>query len=53
MKLATLKDGSRDCQLIVVSRDLATAHLAQAVAGTMQALLDESNARAEQAAAGN
>ena len=41
MKLATLKDGSRDGQLIVVSRDLATAHLAQAVAGTMQALLDD------------
>jgi hypothetical protein len=27
MKLATLKDGSRDGQLVVVSRDLASAHL--------------------------
>ena len=27
MKLATYKDGSRDGQLVVVSRDLATAHL--------------------------
>ena len=41
MKLATLKDGSRDGQLIVVSRDLSTAHHAQAIAGTMQALLDD------------
>ena len=28
MKLATYKDGSRDGQLVVVSRDLATAHYA-------------------------
>ena len=30
MKLATYKDGSRDGQLVVVSRDLATAHYASA-----------------------
>ncbi len=28
MKLATYKDGSRDGQLVVVSRDLNTAHYA-------------------------
>jgi fumarylacetoacetate (FAA) hydrolase len=39
MKLATLKDGSRDGRLIVVSRDLATALHAQA-APTLQAALD-------------
>jgi len=41
MKLATLRDGSRDGQLIVVSRDLATAHLASSIAGRMQQLLDD------------
>ena len=40
MKLATLKDGSRDGQLIVVSRDLKTAVIASQVAPTMQDLLD-------------
>ncbi|HPE01371.1 MAG TPA: fumarylacetoacetate hydrolase family protein [Burkholderiaceae bacterium] len=41
MKLATLKDGSRDGQLIVVSRDLTTAHLATGIAGRLQAVLDD------------
>ncbi|MCL4743942.1 MAG: fumarylacetoacetate hydrolase family protein [Burkholderiaceae bacterium] len=41
MKLATLKDGSRDGQLAVVSRDLARAHLADTVAPTMQRALDD------------
>jgi fumarylacetoacetate (FAA) hydrolase len=43
MKLATLKDGSRDGQLVVVSRDLAQAHHATGIAGTMQHLLDDWN----------
>ena len=43
MKLATYKDGSRDGQLIVVSRDLATAHFATAVASRMQQVLDDWN----------
>ncbi|RJF98087.1 fumarylacetoacetate hydrolase family protein [Noviherbaspirillum saxi] len=41
MKLATLKDGSRDGQLAVVSRDLKTAHLADGIALTMQRALDD------------
>jgi fumarylacetoacetate (FAA) hydrolase len=40
MKLATLKDGSRDGALIVVSRDLKTAHLADDIAPRLQAALD-------------
>jgi fumarylacetoacetate (FAA) hydrolase len=36
MKLATLRDGSRDGRLVVVSRDLARAVSAAAVAPTMQ-----------------
>ncbi|ODU10498.1 MAG: hypothetical protein ABS84_03830 [Rubrivivax sp. SCN 71-131] len=43
MKLATLDDGSRDGQLVVVSRDLASAHHASAVATRMQQLLDDWN----------
>jgi len=43
MKLATLKDGSRDGQLAVVSRDLSRAHFATGIAGTMQRLLDDWN----------
>ena len=43
MKLATLKDGSRDGQLAVVSRDLSLAHYAADIAGTMQRLLDDWN----------
>jgi len=41
MKLATLKDGSRDGQLAVVSRDLKTAAIADAVAPTLQHALDD------------
>jgi fumarylacetoacetate (FAA) hydrolase len=41
MKLATLKDGTRDGQLMVVSRDLKTAQLADGVARTMQRALDD------------
>ena len=43
MKLATLRDGSRDGQLMVVSRDLATAHLASDIAGRLQGALDDWN----------
>jgi fumarylacetoacetate (FAA) hydrolase len=43
MKLATYKDGSRDGQLVVVSRDLSTAHYAAGVAGTLQQALDDWN----------
>jgi fumarylacetoacetate (FAA) hydrolase len=41
MKLATYKDGSRDGQLVVVSRDLATAHYATGVASRLQQVLDD------------
>lgn len=41
MKLATLKDGTRDGQLIVVSRDLQTAAIADAIAPTLQRALDD------------
>jgi len=41
MKLATLKDGSRDGMLAVVSRDQKTAHLADAIAPTLQRALDD------------
>jgi len=41
MKLATLREGSRDGQLIVVSRDLATAHFATHIAGRLQTVLDD------------
>jgi fumarylacetoacetate (FAA) hydrolase len=41
MKLATLKDGTRDGQLAVVSRDLKTAQLADGIAPTLQAALDD------------
>jgi fumarylacetoacetate (FAA) hydrolase len=43
MKLATYKDGSRDGQLVVVSRDLATAHYANGIATRMQQVLDDWN----------
>jgi fumarylacetoacetate (FAA) hydrolase len=43
MKLATQRDGSRDGQLMVVSRDLATAHLASGIAGRLQNALDDWN----------
>ena len=41
MKLATYKDGSRDGQLVVVSRDLSTAHYATGIANKMQQALDD------------
>jgi fumarylacetoacetate (FAA) hydrolase len=41
MKLATLKDGSRDGQLVVVSRDLALAHYATGIASRLQQVLDD------------
>jgi fumarylacetoacetate (FAA) hydrolase len=43
MKLATYKDGSRDGQLVVVARDLATAHYASQIASRMQQALDDWN----------
>ena len=43
MKLATYKDGSRDGQLVVVSRDLATAHYATGIAQRLQQVLDDWN----------
>jgi len=48
MKLATFKDGSRDGQLAVVSRDLASAHFAAGTATTLQQVLDDWNFRAPQ-----
>ena len=50
MKLATLRDDSRDGQLIVVSRDLTTAHLASGIAGRLQHVLDDWNFLAPQLA---
>jgi len=41
VKLATLRDGSRDGQLMVVARDLKTAQLADGIAPTLQAALDD------------
>ena len=41
MKLGTLKDGSRDGQLLVVSRDLKHAAPADNIAPTLQAALDD------------
>jgi len=43
VKLATYKDGSRDGQLVVVSRDLATAHYANGIATRLQQVLDDWN----------
>jgi fumarylacetoacetate (FAA) hydrolase len=43
MKLATLKDGSRDGHLVVVSRDLSQAHHANGIATRMQQVLDDWN----------
>lgn len=48
MKLATYKDGSRDGQLVVVSRDLTTAHYATGIASTLQQVLDDWNYLAPQ-----
>lgn len=41
MKLATLNDGSRDGQLVVVSADLASAHYATGIAEHLQQALDD------------
>jgi len=41
MKLATYKDGSRDGQLVVVSRDLGTAHYATGIVSKLQQALDD------------
>src|SRR5581483_3262263 len=41
MKLGTIKDGTRDGTLVVVSRDLKTAVRAEGIARTLQAALDE------------
>ena len=43
MKLATLDDGSRDGQLVVVARDLRHAHYATAIATRLQQVLDDWN----------
>ncbi|MEO8542619.1 MAG: fumarylacetoacetate hydrolase family protein [Burkholderiaceae bacterium] len=43
MKLASYKDGSRDGQLVVVSRDLTTAHYATGIADRLQQVLDDWN----------
>ena len=48
MKLATYKDTSRDGQLLVVARDLATAHYATGVARRLQDVLDDWNYLAPQ-----
>jgi fumarylacetoacetate (FAA) hydrolase len=48
MKLATYKDGSRDGQLLVVSRDLSQAHYATGIAQRMQQVLDDWNFLAPQ-----
>ncbi len=41
MKLASYHDGSRDGQLVVVSRDLASAHYATGIASRLQPVLDD------------
>lgn len=41
MKLATYRDGSRDGQLVVVSRDLRQAHFATGIASRLQQVLDD------------
>ena len=41
MKLATLQDGSRDGQLVLVSRDLGMAHYATDIASRLQQVLDD------------
>jgi fumarylacetoacetate (FAA) hydrolase len=43
MKLATYKDGTKDGQLVVVSKDLTQAHYASHIATKMQQLLDDWN----------
>ncbi len=51
MKLATLKNGSRDGRLVVVSRDLTRCTDAARIATTMQVALDAWNIAAPQLAA--
>ncbi len=48
MKLATYNDGSRDGQLVVVSRDLTNAHYASGIATRLQQVLDDWNFMAPQ-----
>jgi fumarylacetoacetate (FAA) hydrolase len=48
MKLATYRDGSRDGQLVVVSRDLQSAHYATGIASRLQQALDDWNYLAPQ-----
>lgn len=48
MKLATLRDGSRDGQLVVVSKDLKHAHYASHIAPSLQRVLDDWNFLAPQ-----
>jgi len=43
MKLASYHDGSRDGQLVVVSRDLSAAHYATGIATRLQQALDDWN----------
>ena len=43
MKFATYKDGSRDGQLLVVSRDLTQAHYASHIASRLHQVLDDWN----------
>lgn len=43
MKLASYKDGTRDGQLVVVSRDLSMAHYATGIAHTLAQVLDDWN----------
>jgi fumarylacetoacetate (FAA) hydrolase len=51
VKLATIKDGTRDGRLAVVSRDLARAVHADGIAGTMQQALDDWRATSPKLAA--
>jgi fumarylacetoacetate (FAA) hydrolase len=51
MKLASLNDGSRDGQLVIVTRDLARCVAATDIAPTLQAALDEWATAAPQLAA--
>ena len=43
MKLASYQDSSKDGQLVVVSKDLQTAHFASSIAHTLQDVLDDWN----------
>jgi len=43
MKLATYQDGSRDGQLVLVSRDLTQAHYTHGMASRLQQVLDDWN----------